>query len=160
MLGSRTSRSLLSLAVVLSCSQRIGADHDGKAYQTATAVAAVGLASTIVYDWISAPKSAQRYNEQRQPFGPWPGKPFKPKSGKRALMLSVGATLIPVGLGTIAAIGNRESLAAGLISSGLLIGPSVGHFYVGRAGRGLTTIGIRFALGTVGAVSSRQWCCD
>jgi hypothetical protein len=42
---------------------------------------------------------------------------------------------------------------------GLVIGPSVGHFYAGQAGRGLATVALR-GIGTVVGLRSLAGCFD
>ncbi len=84
------------------------------------------------------------------------------KSENTAWLLSLGGTLLPVGMG-FASIDyspdgpEDESIAPSLlILSGAVFGPSLGYFYGGRPGRALTGIGIRVA-GTaamVGAVAA------
>jgi hypothetical protein len=56
-----------------------------------------------------------------------------------------------------AAIQNEEGGI--LFLSGLIIGPSVGHFYAGQVGRGLGTMGLR-AGGTVAGLYWLVACMD
>jgi hypothetical protein len=94
---------------------------------------------------------------------------FKPKSETNALIWSVSGTLIPVatGLGiwfmdkgkikryddpyTDWSFSDREdpdrTLPTILIISGIMVGPSVGYFYGGEAGRGISGFSIRVGLG-------------
>jgi hypothetical protein len=64
------------------------------------------------------------------------------KSPGTALALSLMSTVVPIGAGI--ALMATES-PAGLIPflGGILVGPSIGHFYAGNTGRGLATAGLR-----------------
>lgn len=68
------------------------------------------------------------------------------KSPGAAFLWSLGATIIPLAVGSQLArnydSSTSESVGTALVSLGLLVGPSAGHFYAGRPVRGiLTTIG-------------------
>ena len=58
----------------------------------------------------------------------------------RAWSLSILGTLVPFGAGVAV---NSDFVRILLISGGLLVGPSVGHFYLGDVKRGLIGVGIR-----------------
>ncbi|MCH7754565.1 hypothetical protein IH970_05525 [candidate division KSB1 bacterium] len=77
------------------------------------------------------------------------------KSPTTALLWSLGATLIP----TAAGIGFAQNpptgaaiLAAILISSGVIIGPSTGHWYAKQKKRAVVTAGLRLGLGILTVV--------
>ncbi|MCK4321270.1 hypothetical protein KAX08_01990 [candidate division WOR-3 bacterium] len=76
-----------------------------------------------------------------------------PKSEATAFYWSLGATLIPnLTSFVINDIEGHYSLTQFIISaSGAVIGPSIGHLYAERWGRGLATIGLRIGLGSLGA---------
>lgn len=68
------------------------------------------------------------------------------KSETTALGLSILGTVVPFGFTLLTASEETTSIVPGLISlGGLLVGPSLGHFYAGRPGRALVGIGIRTA---------------
>ncbi len=69
------------------------------------------------------------------------------KSENMAVYLSVVSTIVPIGAGIALRTQEPEGLGAGLIISGLLIGPSAGHFYAQQWGQGFKTIGVRVGLG-------------
>jgi len=85
---------------------------------------------------------------------------LKLKSANTALALSLGGTLIPIGVGTAMTITatdfngppyevkNEGAYLAGAILSacGVYFGPSFGYFYGGRSDRAWKGIGIRFGL--------------
>jgi hypothetical protein len=62
-----------------------------------------------------------------------------------ALLLSAGATLIPVAAALLDVPGGEAAAAAGAF-----IGPAVGYFYGGRTGRGVQGILIRGGIAVVG----------
>lgn len=105
-----------------------------------------------------------------------------------ATQLSVFGTLIPIGLGAFIASsrhgrehqfqyvrewsvdtvtvthyeGPNQTLPKILISSGLIIGPSLGYFYAGRPGRAFAGMGLRTAIGfgaLIGAFATCGWGC-
>ena len=105
-------------------------------------------------------------------------------SEKTATRLSAFGTLVPAGLGLIVALsqkgedyrvtvgmyGESEIVHRGpdrlapisLISSGVVIGPSLGYFYAGRPGRAFAGMGIRTAIGfgsLIGAFATCGWNC-
>lgn len=73
---------------------------------------------------------------------------WKPRSPELALGLSLGSTLFLGGIGTGLLFSDGAPASVPLISIGLLVGPSLGHFYAGRVGRGLL-----FALGRASAMA-------
>ena len=143
-----------------------------------SAVAVTGLA---VFDIATAPASARRYNERHVAvvprldprhgrygfvaswsFGrsrrtaPQPVRAVAPptrKSPRTAFLLSAASTTGPMLAGV--ALGNGTG--AGLFLTGLIVGPSVGHFYAGAPGRGLGTAALRGA-GTVAGLYSLVGC--
>jgi hypothetical protein len=56
-----------------------------------------------------------------------------PKDPTTATLTSVGATLLPVVVGA-AIVENQDTAGAVLISAGLILGPSAGHWYAGEGG--------------------------
>ncbi|MCI0330502.1 MAG: hypothetical protein L0196_06060 [candidate division Zixibacteria bacterium] len=80
-----------------------------------------------------------------------------PKSEGTAVALSLGGTIVPITLGLVVATQgpNDAGIVPGvvLMGSGVVFGPSLGYFYGGRPGRGLSGIGIRLGLSaaTLGA---------
>ena len=89
---------------------------------------------------------------------------LKLKSENTALALSLGGTLIPMGVGTalvLAAtdansIKSEGSYLAGniLFASGLYFGPSLGYFYGGRSDRAWKGIGVRFVIALATSVGT------
>jgi hypothetical protein len=80
------------------------------------------------------------------------------KSEGLAFTMSLAATAVPIVLGSTALTENtgnevrvNGNLALPLISTGLFLGPSIGHFYAGQTKRGLQGIAIR--LGIVAAAA-------
>jgi len=69
------------------------------------------------------------------------------KSGSDATLYSLAGTVFPIGVGLITESldrnASKENLAAVLVLSGYVAGPSLGHFYAGRPVRAFTGIGIR-----------------
>ncbi len=144
-------------------------------------VSAIAVTGLAVFDIATAPASARRYNARHLAVVPrldprhgsygfaasWSfGRPRRAaprvvrtvaaptwKSPGTALLLSAASTTGPILAGV--AIGNGTG--AGLFLTGLIVGPSVGHFYAGQAGRGLGTIVLR-AGGTVAGLYSLVGC--
>jgi hypothetical protein len=98
------------------------------------AIAAVSLAGFVVHDIVTAPSSARWHNQQYLNSAP--------KSGTTAILLSATSTVVPVVLGASMGSSGGVKLAA----AGVAIGPSVGHWYAGRKGRGFRSFGIRSLL--------------
>jgi hypothetical protein len=72
------------------------------------------------------------------------------KSGKTALLWSLLGTGVPAAVGAfdVYRANSSDSVVPGiLLVGGLLIGPSLGHFYAGRPGRAWKGIGIRAVAG-------------
>ncbi len=71
----------------------------------------------------------------------------KRKSGVTAFMLSLGATVGPMVLGVAVEEADLGSNAAVLLfTGGLVVGPSVGHWYAEQNERGWLTAGLRLLL--------------
>jgi hypothetical protein len=91
---------------------------------------------------------------------------FQPRSEVAPIAVSVLATVVPTALGVTLA--NAGSGAGGwLVFYGIFFGPSTGHFYAGKAGRGLASAGLRLAMtlgaafGIVAECSPNPWApCD
>jgi len=75
----------------------------------------------------------------------------KPKSSTEGICLSLGATVIPLSLAI--AINENDFFDYSLLISGIVIGPSVGHWYAGQYSRGWLTAGLRLGIGLSGAVT-------
>ena len=80
----------------------------------------------------------------------------KPKSPTTGVLLSIGATVVPVGLGCLvwqaaAPKGNDVFMWCGglLVASGAILGPDAGHFYAEQWSKGGERAGIRFTIGLV-----------
>lgn len=71
------------------------------------------------------------------------------KSPSTAFVLSFASTAAPMLGGALMANANIEAGWV-FIFGGLVIGPSVGHFYVGNVGRGLGTVALRAAGTAIG----------
>ena len=74
------------------------------------------------------------------------------KSEDKALWLSLGSTLLPMGAGALMVAASDdgtslETVGALLIGSGFNFGPAVGYWYGGAAGRGWKGVGIRLGTG-------------
>jgi len=70
---------------------------------------------------------------------------YEPKSEDAAAALSFFGTAVPVGAGIWlgSELENTGGLTLGLVTGGLMIGPSLGYFYADLYKRGLIGIGIR-----------------
>jgi hypothetical protein len=152
-------------------------------------ISTFGVAGLAVFDIVTAPAAARRYNQGPVAIAPY----FKPrersygvsvswfyrrpvpvpvvrrpvrvlpawtgdtvrahKSPGAAFALSFFSTAVPVGVG--AAINNGGG--AGVFLAGVIVGPSVGHFYAGQPVRGFVTIALRGA-GTALFISSIADC--
>ena len=111
--------------------------------------AGASFLGSAVIDVLAAPGSARWYNERDRDDTRW-------KSPRTAFSLSLVSTAIPVVLGA-ATIAQEDVISAGLIYGGLLVGPSVGHWYAGRSRRALVGIGLRAGL-TIVAGALAQCC--
>jgi hypothetical protein len=78
-----------------------------------------------------------------------------PKSPRTALLLSLGATVVPY---AIAEQGQDQNTA--LAVAAILVGPAVGHFYAGKPGRGLVGMGIRVGVTAVTVGVAQLACHD
>ncbi len=84
------------------------------------------------------------------------------KSPKAALHWSLGATLVPISVGIITEVVASEKrgdttleiFGGVLISTGSILGPSAGHFYSNKVGRGLLTSGLRIGFAVLALASS------
>lgn len=74
------------------------------------------------------------------------------KSPTTALLWSLGATLIPIAAGIGFANQDPATGAVILISSGVIISPSTGHWYAKQKKRALVTAGLRLGLGILTVV--------
>ena len=74
------------------------------------------------------------------------------KSPSTAFLLSFVSTTAPIVAGAVLA---DQNVDAGwvMVFGGGIIGPSVGHFYVGNVGRGLGTVGLRGGATVLGLYS-------
>lgn len=77
---------------------------------------------------------------------------FQPKSEATALRYSLFGTVLPIATG-IAMFHSEKLFAPGLFlgAAGIMVGPSLGYFYGGCTGRGLTGTGIRFGVAGLAA---------
>lgn len=172
---------LLSLAVA---ARGAGVTRSSRNCSEALFIVSGGVVvGSLIYDIASAPASARRYNRTHLSIAPlvdprhrsygltasWsfgrssrlasrpPAVPAT-KSPSTAFVLSFASTVVPIGGGAVMANANIDAGWA-LIFGGGIIGPSVGHFYVGESGRGLATAAIR-AGGTVIGLLSIAPCFD
>lgn len=70
------------------------------------------------------------------------------KSPRRAVLYSLGATVLPIGAGTLlanAGNGSNDLAAFTLIMGGIIVGPSAGHFYADNRRRAWMGVGLRAA---------------
>lgn len=135
-------------------------------------VSAAVVGGSAIYDIATASKSARRYNQKhlsvaplvnpsqgsygvmaswsfgRSPRAPPPHRAVPRaarKSSSTAFELSFLSTAMPMAAGGLAAASSESGAGAVVFLSGLVIGPSVGHFYAGQVGRGIGTILLRGA---------------
>jgi hypothetical protein len=73
------------------------------------------------------------------------------KSPTRAQLYSLGGTLVPVVLGA-AVDKERDDVRVPLWIAGILVGPSVGHFYAENISQALTGMGLRLGGGALGVL--------
>jgi hypothetical protein len=98
-----------------------------------------GVRYHVALSWSPGkPRESLLLDEQRLPSRPAPP---APKSPGRAFALSGLSTVVPMVLGPAM----RNGAGALLFASGLVVGPSVGHFYAGQSERGLLTAALRGA---------------
>ena len=162
-----------SFVLLLSASPARAQDCSGGLFFVSTAV----VAGSAIYDIATASKSARRYNATHLsvaplvnprngsyglmaslPLGrsrraPQPQAPAH-KSPSTAFQLSLFSTVIPMGAGA-AGLASSDTDAAGafVFLGGLVIGPSVGHFYAGQGGRGIGTTLLRAGVTVLGIAS-------
>jgi len=165
--------SVAGVLCIASASQSVAQDCGGGTFLVSS-VAVTGLA---IFDIATAPASARRYNARQVaiapvvnlrdgsyglsvslPLGrqrriPLPQAPARRKSPSTALLLSLGSTTVPMGSGVLMS----TSAGAWVFLSGIVVGPSVGHFYAGQTARGLGTAALR-AGGAALAISSLVGC--
>lgn len=144
-------------------------DCSGTTFLISTA-AVTGLA---IFDIATAPAAVRHYNERQVAIAPIMnlrdgsfglsvslplGRRRQPpllqaprpyKSPTTGLLLSLGSTTVPMGLGIV----GGSTGGAWLFLGGIVVGPSVGHFYAGQVTRGLATTGLRAAGAAVGISS-------
>ena len=107
------------------------AEHGESSLFIPLGVSVVGLA---VFDIATAAASADAVNARRENGFRSPGTAFA---------VSLAATVVPLVVGFTGATEFPDLLIVG----GIVVGPSVGHIYAGRPGRGLLTAALRAGLG-------------
>ena len=123
--------------------------HDRpKGQQIAALVGGSVVAGLIVLDIASTPRSVREFNERYADESP--------RSPRKAVVMSVAATVVPIAVGaTVMHFAFQEGTPAGaelggaglvLFGSGIVLGPSLGHFYARRFDRGLSSAGLRAVL--------------
>lgn len=146
-------------------------------------VSGVAVGTLAIYDIATASASARRYNREhvavvpvvnpsRRSYGLSISVPFG-RSGPRhvpaartqspparksptgAFFLSFAATAAPMAAG----VAVQNDAGAYVFLGGLVLGPSIGHFYAARPGRGLATAALR-AVGSAIAINSIVSCFD
>jgi len=151
---------VLHALLLLSASTLRAQDCSGGIFIASAAV----VGGSAIYDIATASKSARRYNEKHLSVAPlvnprsgsyglmasWSfGRSRRPqvaaqKSPSTAFQLSFFSTVVPVGAGL--ALAGADNEAGGLaFLGGLVVGPSIGHFYAGQVGRGMGTTLLRGA---------------
>ena len=109
------------------------AEHGESSLFIPLGASVVGLA---VFDIATAAASADAVNARREDGFRSPGTAFA---------VSAAATVVPLVVGFAGATEFPDLLIVG----GIVVGPSVGHIYAGRAGRGLLTAALRAGLGVL-----------
>ena len=97
----------------------------------------------------SSPVVAQGDPTQPQP----PYQELRPKSANTAMLMSLGATALPIGVGSLL----RDEALAWLVFSGVTFGPSLGYFYADDnrgAFRGILIRTGGYTVATIGALYS------
>ena len=137
------------------------------------------VGGSAIYDIATASKSARRYNEKHLSVAPlvnprdgsygvmasWSfgrsrrAPPPPSKSPSTAFQWSFFSTVVPMGAGGLALASSDNEAGAVVFLGGLVVGPSIGHFYAGQAGRGIGTLLLRGA-GTVIGIGSMIPCFD
>jgi hypothetical protein len=87
-------------------------------------------------------------------YDPAPYDAADEKSPGLAAALGVGATVLPAAAGIAVMARGRADVGLFLFSSGLIVGPSVGHFYSGEGGRGGWTAATRLAVYGTGVATT------
>ena len=170
---------VLSAVLMMASAVRAQEDCSGGVFYVSAAV----VGASAIYDIATASKSARHYNETHLSVTPfvnprggggsygvmasWSfGRARRapvpaPKSPSTAFQLSLFSTLVPMGAGALALASSSGESEAGafVFLGGLVVGPSVGHFYAGQAGRGIGTTLLRGA-GTVIGIASIVPCFD
>jgi hypothetical protein len=141
-------------------------------------VSAAVVGASAIYDIATASKSARHYNQTHLSvtplvnprrgsygvmaswsFGRSRRAPAAAKSPSTAFQLSFFSTVVPMGAGALALASSDNEAGALVFLGGLVVGPSVGHFYAGQVGRGIGTTLLRGA-GTAIGVGSIIPCFD
>jgi hypothetical protein len=76
------------------------------------------------------------------------------KSGRTALLWSLFGTMVPVVTSSLYRNDENANLTGAVLAGGLIIGPSLGHFYSARPGPALVGIGIRTLTGAAVAAAA------
>lgn len=153
----------------MSSDQRGRAASCDAAVLYASAAAVAGLA---IADMATASASARRYNQRHLAVGPYAdrgtrsyglsiswaygkARPARRKSPGTASALSVSASLVPILATAVPALAGVDEGKGGpaVFLAGVVIGPSVGHFYAEQTGRGVLTTALR----GVGAYVGTAW---
>ena len=177
-------RALLTIeaaSALLAASPARAQDCSGGVFYVSAAV----VGGSAIYDIATASQSARRYNETHLSIAPF----VNPRSGSYGVMasLSLGrsrrapalaqaqvparkspgaafrasffSTVIPMGAGAAVLASTDNGAGAVLFFGGMVVGPSVGHFYADQVGRGIGTMLLRGA-GTVIGLASIIPCFD
>ena len=166
-----------AISFLLVCGRDVGAtsvtqDCSGGTFLVAAAV----VTGSALYDIVTAPASARRYNQRHLAIVPvldprrgsyglsaslsfgrssragaraGAGAAPTRKSPSTALILSLASTAAT----TLAGVAIGNDAGAKLFLGGVVIGPSVGHLYAGQVVRGLGTIALRGAGTALGLYS-------
>jgi hypothetical protein len=118
------------------------AEHGTETLPIPFAVSVLGLAA---FDIATAASSARSHNE---------GTEEGYRSPRTAFSLSLASTAVPVALGAVAGMSRSEEAGALLIASGMILGPSMGHWYAGKVGRGALTAALRAGLGLIAGITA------
>ena len=140
---------------------------------TTLLISTAAVTGLAIFDIVTAPASVRHYNERqvaiapianlrdgsygisvslplgrrRQPPPMQAPRPYR--SPTTGFLLSFGSTTVPMGLGVL----GGSTGGAWVFLGGIVVGPSVGHFYAGQVVRGLGTTGLRAAGAAVGISS-------
>ena len=138
-------------ALLVMAASTVGAQQDCSGGVFWVSAGVVG--GSAIYDIATASKSARHYNQKHVSFAPL----ANPRRGSYGLMASWS-----FGGGGVRLLSSTdgESAAGGIaVLGGLVVGPSVGHFYAGQGGRGIGTLPLRGA-GTAIGIASIVPCFD